>query len=110
MGEDCDSDLESSPYDSPSHRCSKRARRAELQSDYYEDVEHNEADLMDLNTVDDPVRFRWEEWWSDHVTCLRLRSNQIQREMQGLNETIAHLRGGYVCNSTVGVAAPKSGR
>jgi hypothetical protein len=102
MVQDGDSDLESSPYDSPSHRRSKRARRAELENDYYDDVEHTEADLMELNTVDDPERFRWEEMWCNHVTSLRLRSKQIQ-------QTIAHLRGGYVSNSTVGVAAPKSG-
>ena len=68
----------------------------------YADVEHIEADLMDLNTVDDPERFRWEEMWCNHVTSLCLRSKQIQ-------ETIANLRGGYVSNTTVGVAAPKSG-
>jgi len=33
--EDCDSDLESSPYDSPPHRRYKRARRAELQMGTY---------------------------------------------------------------------------
>jgi hypothetical protein len=33
--EDCDADLESSPYDSPPHRRYKRARRAELQCGTY---------------------------------------------------------------------------
>ena len=64
---------------------------------------------MELNTVDDPVRFQCEEWWCNLATRLQCRGTQIRREMQGLNETIADLRGGYVSTSTVDVAAPKSG-